>query len=144
MNVKDNFVPYKIALELKKLGFDEPCLKQGNPHGHTMWRFGCTDDENDTLTIKDIISQKLHEDFIGIPLYQSVQNWLLEKHGIWVTIDGYYSNISFKNYFTANVSTLKNIEQESIEIQNSDKSYFNNPQEALNSAFEYCLKNLIK
>jgi hypothetical protein len=109
-----------------------------------MWRFGCTDDENDTLTIKDIISQKLHEDFIGIPLYQSVQNWLLEKHGIWVTIDGYYSNISFKNYFTANVSTLKNIEQESIEIQNSDKSYFNNPQEALNSAFEYCLKNLIK
>lgn len=25
-NIEDNFVPYEIALELKKLGFDEPCL----------------------------------------------------------------------------------------------------------------------
>jgi len=133
MNIENNFVPYNIALELKKLGFDEPCLKQGNPHGHTMWRFGCTDDENDTLTIKDIISQKLHEDFIGIPLYQSVQNWLLKKHDIWVTA-------------VANIQL--NLWKPVLLRYNKDDIYdeyaFDTPQEALNSGFEYCLKNLIK
>jgi len=156
MNIENNFVPYNIALELKNLGFDEPCLKQGNPHGHIIWRFGCTDDENDTLTIKDIISQKLHEDFIGIPLYQNVQNWLLEKHGIWVEVAFYYNphklDKKFFEYGISNVNKgeeglmsniIKRINDNWIESPNK-YNLFDTPQEAYNSAFEFCLKNLIK
>jgi hypothetical protein len=135
------FVPYNIAKLLKEKGFDEPCFREGNPHGHIMWRFGCTDDENDTLNIKDIISQKLHEDFIGIPLYQSVQNWLLEKHGIWIYVDTHEFGkwcYNFKNVKPSiNHPKINEVGQFGLED-------YNTPQEAMNSAIEYCLKNLIK
>jgi hypothetical protein len=68
-NNKKNFVPYKQALALKELGFDEPCL--GLYHNDkTFYPTQC----------------KSHEQFHGqvcsAPLYQQAFRWFREKYNL--------------------------------------------------------------
>jgi hypothetical protein len=37
--MEKEFLPYTESLELKELGFNEPCFKVGNPNGVICWRF---------------------------------------------------------------------------------------------------------
>ncbi len=65
-----------------------------------------------------------------------VVDWLLEKHGIWVSVD---TNSTRKWLWRIN-----QIELDSF-IQNDDfnEDYFNSPKEAYESAFKYTLTELI-
>jgi hypothetical protein len=64
------FIPYEQALELKELGFDEPCLTFYN--GKFL---ESTDYDFDNGTSKDIGL------CIVAPLYQQAFRWLREKYG---------------------------------------------------------------
>jgi hypothetical protein len=63
-NLEKEFIPYEQALELEKLGFDEPC-------------FG-------VYATKDGYVRKSAYDEIGnAPLYQQAFRWFREKYGLW-------------------------------------------------------------
>ena len=60
------FIPYKQALELKKLGFDEKCLM--------YYDYSCT-----------LIESGVYE--CKAPLYQQAFRWFREKHNLFGCID---------------------------------------------------------
>lgn len=69
MEIIDLFVPYKIATELKKIGFNEPCLGYyfDSANGR-HFNFEVTPNQTEFKVIA--------------PLYQQVIDWLLKEHNI--------------------------------------------------------------
>jgi len=81
--MKKEFVPYELALELKKLGFDEPCL------GAYYQK---------ELRIVHLESKPTQLDYIILaPLYQQAFRWFREKFGFYYTIwpEFYKNGINF-------------------------------------------------
>ena len=62
--MKNEFVPYDIALAMKELGFDEPCF--GCYREDKMFLFGRTSDNTSTWTLA--------------PLYQQAFRWFREEY----------------------------------------------------------------
>ena len=90
------FVSYEQALQLKELGFNEPCLKVGNPNGHILWKFMDVLDV-EGVDIGDIIKEKFDDRFVEIPLKQQVLRWFREKYNIIGLIEG---GFDMTNIFT--------------------------------------------
>jgi hypothetical protein len=66
------FIPYEQALELKELGFDEPCL------GAYYQK---------ELRIVHLESKPTQLDYIILaPLHQQAFRWFREKYGLWQTV----------------------------------------------------------
>jgi hypothetical protein len=61
------FVPYEIALDLKELGFDEPCLAT---HGYLNLYIGTQDGH------------------IDVPLYQQAFRWFRDKYELEYSLRG--------------------------------------------------------
>jgi hypothetical protein len=94
--MKDLFVSYEQALQLKELGFNEPCLKVGNPNGHILWKFMDVLDV-EGVDIGDIMKEKFDDRFVEIPLKQQVLRWFREKYNIIGLIEG---GFDMTNIFT--------------------------------------------
>lgn len=72
--MKNEFIPYPLALRMKALGYDEPCIAYA------------------TMEYKDVIhcgiGFKVHRETdlptkpFGVPTWQSAFRWLREKYGI--------------------------------------------------------------
>jgi len=84
--MEKEFVSYEIALKLKELGFDEPCLTYyyeltSNLRTHIGVDIGnaWTYSENKKLG------------FTLAPLYQQAFKWIREKHNIDISINTIYS-----------------------------------------------------
>ena len=95
--MKDLFVTYEQAIQLKELGFNEPSLRVGNPNGHTLWKFMDVLDM-EGVDIGDIIKEKFDDRFVEIPLKQQVLRWFRDKHNLvsWVyigNVDRYFYTI---------------------------------------------------
>jgi hypothetical protein len=87
--MEKQFVTYEIALKLKELGFDEPCLTYFH-----------NDNENITdrtyhlfeyfspipITTQQLQSNKGMENCIAAPLWQQVIDWFIEKYSIYIDI----------------------------------------------------------
>jgi hypothetical protein len=70
--MENNFVSYKLALELKNLGFDEPC-------------FGLFVSMNNKLLIKEIPNQQESEQYFGgilAPTFQQAFCFFREKYNL--------------------------------------------------------------
>jgi hypothetical protein len=66
--MEKEFIPYELALELKELGFDEPCFG----------RYG-----NDSKMLYKDYSKELHSNWHTIaPLYQQAFRWFREKYDL--------------------------------------------------------------
>lgn len=83
--MKDLFVSYEQAVQLKELGFNDPCLRVGNPNGHTMWKFIDVGDV-EGVDIGDIMKEKFDDRFVEIPLKQQTLQWFREKYGYFCEI----------------------------------------------------------
>jgi len=123
MNVDKEFVPYQQSLDMKELGFDEPCFGE--------YYYG-------KLKYDEVSNgQTVHTDLTSAPLYQQAFRWFREKHGIFVSIvpNRYGSLDSFIGwiYVPLNGST-KDINVGDYKIG------FNTPEEA---ELE-CIKKLIE
>jgi hypothetical protein len=71
--MKQEFIPYEQALELKELGFDEVCM-------------GGYDLEDDSLYIGYVSNDGIQynpEHYTPAPLYSQSFRWLLEKHNLY-------------------------------------------------------------
>ncbi len=114
------FVDYKTALELKELGYDEPCFAYYNYNGTHFFNYKPkTDDKNLTKA----------------PLYQQAFRWFREKHELGHMINGigyeafcmgvggvsaYFSPFKFKTYEEAEQACLDKL-IEIIKKQNDGK-----------------------
>jgi hypothetical protein len=77
--MKQEFIQYQQALELKELGFDESCLG--------FYEFGSMDEEWHLRT--KYVSKNEYNDVIHIlkaPLYQQAFDFFREKYGLWQTV----------------------------------------------------------
>ena len=83
---QQEFIPYKQALELKELGFNEECL------GEYLLPFS-----EHLIAIK---SSNIKDN--GAPLYQQAFRWFREKYGLysWVKIEYEYGTITPTYYIT--------------------------------------------
>jgi hypothetical protein len=81
--MKTEFIPYEQALELKELGFDEPC-------------FGWF--TNSYLRIGSVVENKhvQGEDETLAPLYQQVFRWFREKYDLFISINHYENGYETK------------------------------------------------
>jgi hypothetical protein len=87
--MEKEFIPYKQALELKELGFDEDCVASYN---HTKYNIGGLNfgGVNGYSYITSNIIEKFNNTkwftIIKAPLYQQAFRWFREKYNINVSI----------------------------------------------------------
>ena len=116
--MEKEFIPYELALELKELGFDEPCLG-----AYGAWGFMSSNDVNslsDEVTQEDLDNQGYNEED-GVclaPLYQQAFRWFREKYQLHFSImvqhggTWYFERFStkgFKTYEEAELACLKHL-----------------------------------
>ena len=119
--MENEFLPYEQALALKELGFDKPCLKVGNPNGHTMWKWIEVDGEPPTVNINDVIQVHYDENWAQIPTFSQAFRWFREKYGLDSFVKHLYkSTIKVGYYFVID-------EYKGIEFQSE---IFSTPEEA--------------
>ncbi len=115
MKIEKEFIPYQQALELKELGFNEPCFDFY--------------DNNQELFYNHENKEKIHVgDGVNAPLYQQAFRWFREKYGLGSIIQPTYSetnqykvfhlkgitkgestSIEFKTYEEAELECLKKL-----------------------------------
>jgi len=96
-----NFVPYEIAEQLNKLGFDEPCIAY---YTYTTQKL-CTSSARDGYSPSngDIVTvqlKDLYKDYILAPLWQEVFDWFRIKIGVIGIIDYDEIDGQFMYYLT--------------------------------------------
>ena len=86
--MKKEFIPYEIAIELKELGFDEPCLAFYDGKNTESFYFNNLRDASG-----DYIPFQKHDrlKWFGAPLYQQAFKFFREKHNL---LGNVYSNAS--------------------------------------------------
>ena len=99
--MEKEFVPYDLALRMKRLGFDEPCIARYNVPGELITS-GCY---SDSSIMHLVVEQNdICEAHILAPLFQQAFRWFRDSHGLWVDktvtfhfednlIRGYHYNI---------------------------------------------------
>ena len=112
--MEKEFVPYELAVKLKALGFDEPCL--GRWLVITEW-------EKPTGEVRLQIGSKV-EDYsknqFTAPLYQQAFRWFREKYGVhssprkydetkWWVEWGAWTSPAFETFEEAELSWLKKL-----------------------------------
>ena len=98
--MEKEFIPYEQALELKKLGFDEPCF--GEWQNLKTGKNLVVDDEDRVYDISILGAD------IKAPLYQQAFRWFREKYSWQHSIDPTSDQHSFKlgyNYWIWNNKT---------------------------------------
>ena len=109
------FIPYELALRMKQLGFDEPCMAAFEDNGKLFiyWNDLASKDE---LFCSQKVCEKLDYECL-VPTWQQAFRWFREKHGIvfylnMVSINLYYYVIgtepflSFKTYEEAELACI--------------------------------------
>lgn len=122
--MKNLFINYQIAKELKQIGFDDPCLVGLNGSNKMNHKLASRIGSNCE------ISWDKNDDGIPLPLYQQATDWFREKHNLNIVIT--------KNKFWVceiyNINTSKLISGYS-----TNETYY----QALNQAIQESIK-LIK
>ena len=101
--MKQEFIPYEQAVELKQFGFDEPC-------------FGWYQDNTLRLDINSNQSIKFHEhlgrfkECFLAPLYQQSFRWFREKHRLFHNVERESAQEYFCNYSIKEFDGIKNID----------------------------------
>lgn len=85
--MEDLFIPYKQALTLRELGFDEPCLAVYNNPDFKWIRHLNGWEENE---LNKVTNTKFGSNgFVTAPLYQQTFRWFREKYNM---LSNIYSN----------------------------------------------------
>ena len=120
-NIESNFVSYQIAVDMKSIGFDEPCFAF----------YGLSRDDYKTIRLS--IFQNLKTDYLpdiyhldvtcDAPLYQQAFRFFREKYGLHyiicknIQMDGYgYREVILIPYMEENENTIfKTYEEAEVE-----------------------------
>ncbi len=142
--MKKQFTTYEIALKLKELGFDEPCMG--------LWRlidfdpvFNITTDRR--YSTSQAKTSYIHgETAILAPLWQQVIDWFRTKHNLWIDspIPDKWNNgmFSIKLVSIDNSIILEEyVDQPYWRIYRCFKTYEEAREAAILKAIELCKKN---
>ena len=77
--MEQDFVLYESAVKLREIGFIEPCLRVGNPHGHTVWKWYEVDADTVTVSVQDVLDVEYGPEWVGIPTYSQAFRWFRNK-----------------------------------------------------------------
>lgn len=94
--MNNEFIPYEQAVELKELGFDEPCF---------AYRGGCG----------GIMIKETPHCVISAPSFSQAFRWVREKHDLFISIVHYENGYSindlrrFETYEEAELACLKKL-----------------------------------
>jgi hypothetical protein len=103
MNIEKEFVPYQESLELKELGFDEPCLCFYN-YNSQLLRYMNPDKDWNSLQSQTLKNSKITlPDTYSAPTFSQCFKWFREKYGLPSHIATYWqhdwNNYSYQYYF---------------------------------------------
>jgi hypothetical protein len=103
--MKEQFCNYDIALKLKELGFDEPCIAFFNTSSITSLCFcdvfGFVIEHEGDEYIKNSDEYK-----VAAPMWQQTIDWFREKHGLIIYISTYQKDKHLIGVFTYDGSEL--------------------------------------
>jgi hypothetical protein len=87
--MKELFVPYEQALELKELGIEVKSPYWYNPNGVLLMKSFECDDETISVNVKDIIEywDGVIKDRIDAPTFSQAFRWFREKYDLFGCID---------------------------------------------------------
>ena len=75
--MQKEFIPYEQALELKELGFDEPCIcVYDDKNIHRV------EQGDNTVLFKTVINSRLPDKFCSAPTFSQAFRWFREKYGL--------------------------------------------------------------
>ena len=129
--MKNEFIPYDIALAMKEIGFDEPCVAtfHDNSGGEIEFTFGMFHHPKKNSEANTVSGTFIGKNGCYAPLYQQAFRFFREKHGLhhqigWFGADKYLCGITPSSY-TAEFETHKEAElsclRKLIEIVNQNK-----------------------
>ena len=117
--MKKEFVPYELALELKDLGFDEPCFRFKN-------------------NISNVFEQKIEgydwnqvEKFVSISTFSQAFRFFREKYSIESHIKSFYQQRENKGFYFGIDDYI-------------NKDFYSSPYYSYEEAELECLKKLIE
>jgi hypothetical protein len=128
--MKDLFIPYKQALELKELRFNEPCFGRYDGKGNNkgkLW-YEMPNSGQDTIPVGDILA----------PTFSQAFRWFREKYGLHHHIWSGKLNHIFYGY------DILNVEKQEFVINNSDVGGGDCDYETYEEAEQACLRKLIE
>jgi len=119
--MKNQFVPYDIALALKKLGFDEPCFTYWVNDGVNI-TFATTHNRSGWSMIGFENNQMIKKaGLCTAPLYQEAFDWFREKHDLHIVLERITEN-EF-SYFIYDHSLTKTKEYSLLDRDGFVKTY---------------------
>ena len=81
--MKKEFVPYHLALELKQLGFDEPCFAFYQVEYHENSPIMVDDNDQYRITgFRTCKNSEIPSHYISCPTYSQAFKWFREKHNL--------------------------------------------------------------
>lgn len=122
--MEKEFVPYELAVKLKALGFDEPCI------GYYYNGKICFDSPG--VSLPGPSGEQ------PLPLYQQAFRWFREKHKLQHHIWSGKLNHIFYGY------DILNIEEQEFVVNNSDIGGGDCDYDTYEEAEQACLKKLIE
>lgn len=141
--IKDSFVSYDIAILLKEKGFIECCLSYYNQNGELKWN---EPDQGVPTIVKCLESQNAIFGMKGFrtdaPTIGQVQNWLGEKHSIYVLPNVYPTNTT-DNKVMWGYDIKLNSDGYFIEIINS-LCFYKSYKEAALGGIKHAISDYIK
>jgi hypothetical protein len=138
--MEKEFVPYEIALELKRLGFDEPCLKyRWNDETESYW-MNIASEPNRWHFQEFWVGEEDSNVFtVSIPTYSQAFRWFRENHRIHVEIN--LINLTISNVWYFEVLNLRGKLNGYIE---TDDVYFDSFESAELAGLEKLIEILSK
>ena len=102
-NIESEFVPYQQSLELKEIGFDEPCLAKYNRESNFV-----LDNSSLFCRNKHPLLDKLNQ--VSTPFYQQAFKWFRNKYKLFSSIERESAEHFFCNYSIKEYDGIKNID----------------------------------
>ena len=133
--MEKEFVPYELAVKLKKLGFDEPCFG--------YWYTAQEEYKKIDIQLATIDFLEGEEDYILAPTFQQAFRWFREKHNLYseINLDSYKEPYSLK-------ITIKHLDETNTFVDKEYYPYSNGIGDIDNKTYEEaeqeCLKKLIE
>jgi hypothetical protein len=121
------FVPYKQALEMKDIEFDEPCFGYYNMVNHSgEFKF-------------DTRIWEYSDDYIDAPTYSQAFRFFREKHGLFISF------VRFRNSVVIDMpDTFSKVYEIWIQDENEDESIWVGGFDTYEEAELACLNKLIE
>ena len=127
--IKEDYVSFEVAKLLKEKGFDELCIFKYNSEGVRM-KAG--------VAIDEWQNSELDDDECSCVSHQMAMKWLRQTHNIHITI-----SLTSDSYYKYEIHRLHSNYPIELKLSEEVEEYYNQYEQACESAVKYCLENLI-